>query len=116
MVKQKKEGKWQLRSFSHRRREIQSVCISFSSFSFSYHAQDCLFIRNLRSRARKWLFMAETSIRKPVIFAYRYHGKNINFFVLKIHDKVISFLDACRSCYVSKRGYWIDDGHITCKT
>jgi uncharacterized membrane protein len=52
----------------------------------------------------------------PLFFTYRYHGKNINFFVVKVHDEVLSFLDVCRSCYSSKRGYQVDDGHITCKT
>jgi uncharacterized membrane protein len=36
--------------------------------------------------------------------------------VLKINDKVLSFLDSCTSCYPSKRGYWVDDGHVTCRT
>ncbi|MGD0886653.1 MAG: Fe-S-containing protein [Thermodesulfovibrionales bacterium] len=50
----------------------------------------------------------------PLFFTYRYHGKNINFFVLKVHDKVLSFLDACRTCDSSKSGYRVDNGYITC--
>jgi len=52
----------------------------------------------------------------PVFFTVRYRGKNINFFVLKIHDKVLSFLDSCTSCYPSKRGYQVDKEYITCRT
>jgi len=52
---------------------------------------------------------------KPVFFTFRYHGKNINFFALKIHEEVFSFFDACESCYPAKRGYRIDDGALTCK-
>ena len=52
---------------------------------------------------------------RPVFFSYRYHGKNINFFVIKIGDTILSFLDACMSCYPSKLGYRIDNGYITCR-
>ncbi len=50
-----------------------------------------------------------------MFFTYHYHGKNINFFVLKTGDKVLSFLDACMSCYPSKRGYRVDGGHLVCR-
>jgi uncharacterized membrane protein len=52
----------------------------------------------------------------PVFFTLRYHGKKITFFVLKIDDKVLSFLDSCISCYPSKLGYRVDGAHITCRT
>ena len=51
----------------------------------------------------------------PKFYTYRYHGKNINFFVCKVQDKVVSFLDACASCYTHKRGYRSDEGKVTCR-
>lgn len=48
----------------------------------------------------------------PEFFTYRYRGKNINFFVIKIADKILSFLDACASCYPAKKAYRFDDGRI----
>jgi len=52
----------------------------------------------------------------PAFFTFRYHGKKINFFVLKVHERVLSFLDVCTSCYPSKRGYRTDNGYLTCRT
>jgi len=51
----------------------------------------------------------------PQFFTYRHLGKNINFFVIKIDEKVISFLDACASCYPHKQGYRCEDGAVTCR-
>jgi uncharacterized membrane protein len=52
----------------------------------------------------------------PVFFTLRSHGEKINFFVLKIDDRVLSFLDSCMSCYPSKLGYRVDGAYITCRT
>ena len=51
----------------------------------------------------------------PQFFTYQYQGKNISFFVIKMDQKVISFLDACASCYPHKRGYRCDDSSVTCR-
>jgi len=51
----------------------------------------------------------------PSFFTYRYHGKKINFFVLKEDNKVVSFLDACSRCYPTKRGYRCEGGSIVCR-
>jgi uncharacterized membrane protein len=51
----------------------------------------------------------------PRFFTYRYQGKNISFFVIKLHDKVVSFLDACASCYPHKLGYRCEDGSMVCR-
>ncbi len=62
--------------------------------------------------------VVDASILKPEVpqfFTYRYQGKNIGFFVIKIDQKVISFLDACASCYPHKRGYRYEDGSVTCR-
>lgn len=52
----------------------------------------------------------------PNFFSYNFQGKRISYFVLKIQGKVLSFLDACSSCYPHKRGYRYKDGSITCQT
>lgn len=51
----------------------------------------------------------------PKFYTYRYQGKGINFFVLKVQDKVLAFLDACVTCYPHKQGYRSDDGLVTCR-
>jgi uncharacterized membrane protein len=51
----------------------------------------------------------------PKFYTYRYEGKKINFFVCKVRDNVVSFLDACASCYAQKRGYRYDEGKVTCR-
>lgn len=51
----------------------------------------------------------------PEFFTYHHSKKNINFFVIKINDKVLSFIDACASCYSKKLGYRFDNGYIVCR-
>lgn len=53
--------------------------------------------------------------KKPQFFSYHYRNKIINFFVIKIDNKVLSFIDACTECYPQKLGYRFDDGYIICK-
>jgi uncharacterized membrane protein len=60
----------------------------------------------------------DVSMLKPEIpqfYTYRYNGKNISFFVLKLNERVVSFFDACASCYPHKRGYKYDDGSMVCR-
>jgi len=51
----------------------------------------------------------------PKFYTYHYQGKNISFFLLKIQDRVLAFLDACASCYPHKQGYRNDNGFVTCR-
>lgn len=51
----------------------------------------------------------------PKFYTYEYQGKRINFFVCRVQDKVLSFLDACASCYAQKRGYRYDEGKVICR-
>ncbi len=51
----------------------------------------------------------------PQFYTYRFRDKNISFFVLKMNDRVSSFLDACASCYIHKRGYEYEDGSVICR-
>lgn len=41
----------------------------------------------------------------PRFFTHEYKGKKINFFVIRTGETVLSFLDACVTCYRAKRGY-----------
>jgi len=51
----------------------------------------------------------------PAFFTYHYHGKKINFFVMKVDNRILSFLDACTHCYPAKRGYRYEGGSIICR-
>jgi uncharacterized membrane protein len=51
----------------------------------------------------------------PVFYTYRYENRLISFFVLKSGDKILSFLDACATCYIHKRGYEYKDNVVTCR-
>ena len=51
----------------------------------------------------------------PQFYTYQYNGKNISFFVLKLNERVVSFFDACASCYPHKRGYKYDDDSVVCR-
>jgi len=51
----------------------------------------------------------------PKFFTYQHEGRNVSFFAMKQNDKVLSFLDACASCFQHKRGYRYDDAVVTCR-
>lgn len=51
----------------------------------------------------------------PLFFTYRTTNKNVNFFVLRLNDKVLSFFDACITCYPKKRGYRNEDAGVACR-
>ena len=52
----------------------------------------------------------------PEFFTYHYGaGKKINFFVMNIDGKILSFFDACERCYPKKLGYRFDNGSVVCR-
>jgi uncharacterized membrane protein len=51
----------------------------------------------------------------PQFYSYRTKGKSVDFFVLRLQDRVLSFLDACLSCYPRKLGYGSKDGFVVCR-
>ncbi|HEY6010181.1 MAG TPA: Fe-S-containing protein [Nitrospirota bacterium] len=51
----------------------------------------------------------------PKFHTYRFQGKSISFFALKMDNKISSFLDACANCYTHKQGYRHDEGTVTCR-
>lgn len=60
----------------------------------------------------------DVSLLKPEIpqfFTYRHQGKNISFFVLRTDRNILSFLDACTSCFRHKRGYRYEENTLTCR-
>jgi uncharacterized membrane protein len=50
----------------------------------------------------------------PQFFTHHYNRKPISFFVVKTGDGVMSFLDACNTCYRYKKGYKYQDGLLIC--
>jgi uncharacterized membrane protein len=51
----------------------------------------------------------------PQFYTYRSGRRNVNFFVIRLQDRVLSFLDACLTCYPRKLGYRYEDGFVTCR-
>jgi uncharacterized membrane protein len=51
----------------------------------------------------------------PQFYSYRSQGKEIHFFIIRMHNRVLSFLDACLSCYPRKLGYASKDGSVVCR-
>ena len=51
----------------------------------------------------------------PLFFTYHAGNKNVNFFVLRLNDKILSFLDACITCYPKKLGYRNEDAGVVCR-
>jgi uncharacterized membrane protein len=54
-------------------------------------------------------------IEVPQFYSYRVKGKDVNFFVIRMQDRVLSFLDACLSCYPRKLGYESKEGYVACR-
>lgn len=51
----------------------------------------------------------------PKFYTYLFQGKHINFFVVKMENRTLSFLDACVSCYPYKKGYRCEDNAVICR-
>ncbi len=51
----------------------------------------------------------------PKFLTYHFRGKNVNFFVIRTGGQVLSFLDACASCYPYKKGFRFDNGYVICR-
>jgi uncharacterized membrane protein len=51
----------------------------------------------------------------PQFYSYRSGRKDVNFFVIRLQDRILSFLDACLTCYPRKLGYRHDNGFVTCR-
>lgn len=50
----------------------------------------------------------------PVFYTYKHENRNLNFFVVKTDNKVLSYFDACAKCYHSKKGYRFVNGRFIC--
>ena len=59
--------------------------------------------------------IAMLPLNMPQYFSYRTQGKHVDFFVIRMHDRVRSFLDACITCYAHKLGYRYDEGSVVCR-
>lgn len=51
----------------------------------------------------------------PQFYTYPVNGKRVNFFIVRLNDKILSFLDACVTCYPKKRGYADRSGYVECR-
>jgi uncharacterized membrane protein len=51
----------------------------------------------------------------PKFYTYINQGKNISFFLIKVQDRVLAFLDACASCYPHKQGFRFENGSVSCR-
>jgi uncharacterized membrane protein len=51
----------------------------------------------------------------PQFYTYPVNSKNVNFFIIRLNDKILSFLDACVTCYPKKRGYADRNGYVVCR-
>ena len=59
--------------------------------------------------------MSPLPLAMPQFYSYRIKDKSVNFFVIRMQDRVFSFLDACLTCYPRKLGYESKDGFVVCR-
>jgi uncharacterized membrane protein len=58
---------------------------------------------------------ASLPLETPQFYSFRTKDKEVNFFVIRMKDEVLSFLDACLTCYPRKLGYEFKDGYVVCR-
>ena len=105
------------KTFFKRRFERRSIYISFFLISFCAScSRQPVYPEPSLKGSEVAIEVKKLRPENPLFLTYRHHRKNINFFVLKIDGKVLSFLDTCTSCYPSRLGYRPDRGYITCRT
>lgn len=51
----------------------------------------------------------------PQFFTVVHEGRNISFFIIRLKTGVLSFFDACVTCFPQKRGYAAKDGRVVCR-
>jgi uncharacterized membrane protein len=51
----------------------------------------------------------------PQFFSYLHQDRYINFFVVKIEGRILSFLDACMKCHPKKLGFRFESGSVACR-
>jgi uncharacterized membrane protein len=59
--------------------------------------------------------MSSLELEVPKLYTFRFQEKKINFFVIKMADRPISFLDACASCNPHKQGYRCEGNAVICR-
>jgi uncharacterized membrane protein len=59
--------------------------------------------------------MSSLELEVPKFYTYEFQGKKVNFFVIKMNNKTLSFLDACASCYPHKQGFRCEDNAVICR-
>jgi len=58
---------------------------------------------------------APLALDVPHYFSYATQGKHVDFFVIRMHDRILSFLDACITCFPQKLGYRHEEGSVVCR-
>jgi uncharacterized membrane protein len=51
----------------------------------------------------------------PQFYTYRIKDNDVDFFVIRLQNRVLSFLDACLTCYPRKLGYESREGYVVCR-
>ena len=59
--------------------------------------------------------LASLPLEVPQFYSYRTKGTLVNFFIIRMQDRVLSFLDACLTCYPRKLGYASHEGFVVCR-
>jgi uncharacterized membrane protein len=59
--------------------------------------------------------VSSLQLEVPQFYTYPVNGKHVNFFVVRLNDRILSFLDACVTCYTKKRGYEDRHGYVVCR-
>ena len=61
------------------------------------------------------IHMASLPLEMPQFYSLRTKDTDVDFFVIRMKDRVLSFLDACLTCYPRKLGYESKDGFVVCR-
>ena len=88
---------------------------SFLIFSLSACSKPSSYPSPQRTGADIVIETSSLELEVPKFYTYRFNGKYVNFFVIKMTDTILSFLDACASCYPQKQGYRSEGNEVICR-
>jgi len=88
---------------------------SFLIFSLSACSKPPSYPAPQRTGADIVIETSSLELEVPKFYTYRFQGKHVNFFVIKMPDTILSFLDACASCYPQKQGYRCEGNEVICR-
>lgn len=100
---------------AHDLRPCAGILLLIVFLCVSSCARQPVYPEPLRSGSDVYVDISGVRENAPQFYTYHLNGRNINFFVMKIDGRIVSFLDACRKCHRKKLGFRFDQDSFICR-